>query len=126
MNPGLTKNYNSGAAVLARRFVKHGASDDAVIQAAASTDSIMGVSDDLGASAASESLDVYHSGIVEVDFGGTITRGQQITSDSAGKAVVAVDGDRAGGVAMVSGVSGDIGSVLLAPSTVSIPPVEAG
>jgi len=116
--PTLTKNFNSGAAVAPHRFVKHGSSDEAAIQAAGATDLIMGTSDELGAEASGESLDVHHTGVAYVEFGGTITRGQQVTSDANGKAVVAAAGNRTGGIAMTSGVSGDICPVLLAPGTV--------
>ena len=116
--PTLTKSFESGAAISPRRFVKFGSDDDSAVQASAATDSIIGVSDELGASAANERLDVHVGGIVEVEFGGAITRGQQVTSDTNGKAVVAADTNRMGGVAMVSGVAGDIGSVLLSPGTV--------
>lgn len=115
MNPDLTKNFISGAAISSRRFVKHGASDDIAIQAAATSDAIMGVSDELGALTANESLDVYHTGSVEIEYGAIIARGQLLTSDANGKAIVATSGNRIAGIAMVSGVPGDIGDVLLSP-----------
>jgi hypothetical protein len=113
--PGLTKNYTSDAAIAAHCFVKAGSADRYVAQAAASTDAIVGVSD-LGCTAAGDRLDVIHGGIALIEYGGTVTRGQALTSDANGKAVSAGEGDRVGGFAMISGVSGDLGEILLAPA----------
>lgn len=113
-NPGLIKTFVAGAAVAAYRIVKFGASDSAVLQAAASTDAPIGVTGILGA-ASGERVDVILSGVAEVEYGGTITRGALITADANGKAVAASAGNQIIGRAMVSGVSGDIGSVLLQP-----------
>jgi len=115
-NPGFIKTFTAGAAVAAYRIVKHGSSDTAVVQAAASTDSLLGVSTSL-AGALGERVDVVLSDSAEVEYGGTVTRGDWLTSDANGKAVTAAPaaGVNASviGRAMVSGVLGDIGSVLL-------------
>lgn len=119
MNPTLTKNYKAGAVVAPYRFVKPGADDDHVVQAAANSDAITGVSDTLGAEAAEDRMDVHQAGIVEVEFGGVVTRGGWVTSDAVGKAVASAPAAGAnhqvGGRALVSGVAGDIGRVLFAP-----------
>lgn len=120
-NPGLIKTFTAEAAVAAYRIVKHGASDTAVVQAAASTDSLLGVSvavpGDLG-----KRVDIVLSDTVEVEYGGTVTRGDWLTSDANGKAVTAAPaaGVNANviGRAMASGVVGDIGLVLLAPGRI--------
>lgn len=113
-NEGIAKTYYAGAAVAAHRIVKHGADELHAVQGAAATDKIIGVSD-LGADAAEESMDVFHSGIVLVVYGGTVAAGDLLTSDAGGKAVVAAPAatvsNRIVGVAMQAGVSGDIGSV---------------
>jgi hypothetical protein len=120
-NEGLAKTLIAGAAVAARRIVKFGSGDTAVVQAAAATDLSIGVSD-LGASSG-EYCDVIVDGIALVEYGGEVTRGQLLTADSNGKAIAAAPAAtataRAIGVAMVSGVSGDIGSVLIAHSAVT-------
>lgn len=51
-----------------------------------------------------------------VEFGGTVTAGQPVTSDATGKAVLAKKGDRIGGYAHVDAVSGDLAGVILALS----------
>lgn len=108
----LIKSYRSDAAVLAKRIVKAGAADGSIAQAAAATNAIMGVSDSLGASAAGQIMDVVVGGYANVIYGGTVTRGAPLTSDAAGKAIVAtVLGQRLIGFAAVAGVAGDEGTV---------------
>ncbi|MGD9599926.1 MAG: capsid cement protein [Steroidobacteraceae bacterium] len=118
-NEGLSKTLIAGAAVAARRIVKFGASDTAVLQAAAATDLSIGVAD-LGA-ASGEYCDVIVDGIALVEYGGNVTRGAKLTSDADGKAIAAAPAAGANaqviGIAMLSGVAGDIGSVRIAPST---------
>lgn len=118
-NPELFLSYTAGAAISANRFVKFGANDRTVVQAAAATDAIMGVSD--LAAASTETVDVCLSGVFPVVYGGTVTRGDLLTSDSTGRAIVAAPAagvnHRIGGVAMVSGVVGDLGSVRLSPGS---------
>ncbi len=119
-NEGLAKTLIAGAAVAARRIVKFGSADTAVVQAAAATDLSIGVAD-LGA-ASGEYCDVIIDGIALVEYGGNVTRGQLLTADADGKAIAAAPAGGANarviGVAMLSGVSGDIGSVRLAPGSV--------
>lgn len=117
-NEGLAKTLIAGAAVAARRIVKFGSGDTAVIQAAAATDLSIGVSD-LGAASA-EYCDVIIDGIALVEYGGNVTRGDKLTADADGKAVTAAPAAGVNaqiiGIAMLSGVSGDIGSARIAPS----------
>lgn len=114
-NEGLSKTLIAGAVVAARRIVKFGTSDTAVLQAAAATDLSIGVSDLGGASG--EPTDVIVDGIALVEYGGNVTRGQKLTADADGKAIAAAPAAGVNaqiiGVAMLSGVAGDIGSVLL-------------
>lgn len=118
-NPTLTKNYTSGAAVAAHRIVKWDSTDLTVIQSSAATDLSIGVSD-LGCTAAADDLDIHRSGIVPVEFGGNVTRGQRLVPDSNGKAVAAAPSSGSNvhviGIAEISGVAGDIGLMLIAPS----------
>lgn len=117
-NPGLIKAFKAGAAVAARRIVKFEPAGD-VVQAAAATDAVIGVSD-LGADAGGQTLDVILSDLAEVEYGGAVSFGSALTADADGKAVVA--NPAAGtnnwiiGQAMVDGVAGDIGLVHIAKS----------
>jgi hypothetical protein len=119
-NHEFNKGFVAGAAIAAKRIVKFGAADNAAIQAAAATDALMGVSD-LAASTG-EHVTVVMGGIAIVEYGGPVTRGGLLTADANGKAVAAApsagSNNRTIGVAMVSGVSGDLGSVLLQPGSV--------
>lgn len=108
----LTENFEAGAAVNPYRFVKPGAADGKAIQAAAVGDAIMGVSDSLGADAAGDRLDVHTEGVAQIELGGTVTRGDWLTSDADGKGVAAAPAagvnNSVGGRVRVSGVAGDI------------------
>lgn len=109
----LIKNFVSQAAIAPYRIVKFGTADSTVIQSANAADNSIGVANNLGASASGQRTDVVLAGIAEVEYGGNVTRGSFLTSNADGKAVAASTGNRAIGVAMVSGVSGDIGFVLI-------------
>lgn len=116
--PDLILSFIAAAAIAAHRIVVFGNDDSTVVTASAATDSLIGISD-LGADAAGDRLDIIMDDIAEVEYGGTITRGDPITSDANGKAITAtVAGSRIIGFAMVSGVTGDIGSINIAPSKI--------
>ncbi len=112
-NPRL-KQYTAETAVGANLIVKPGSTDDYVVQAAAATNLLMGISGNIAAGAG-ERIDIIKRGIADVIYGGTITRGDPITSDANGKAVTAAPATGANvriiGFAEVSGVSGDVGFV---------------
>lgn len=120
-NPGLTKSFTAEAAVSPYRIVKFGTGDDKVIQAAAVSDAMFGVANNLGGDIGKR-CDVIMEGTAEVEYGGTITRGQPLTSDANGKAAASAPAaginNRIIGFALVSGVAGDIGSVQLSPSQI--------
>jgi hypothetical protein len=119
-NAGLKKAFLAGAAIAANRLIKFGTDDRTMIPAAAAGDSIVGVSDEVGC-ASGERFDAVLTGIATVDFGGTITRGTLITSDSVGRAITATatagTNIRTCGIALASGVLGDKGPVLLIPGS---------
>ena len=104
--------YNAGAAVAARRFVKFGSSDKIVVQGAASTDALIGVSDPAGNVPSGERVDVIHVGLAEIDCAGTVNRGDLVMSNADGKAVVATAAAgvnvRTGGQALATGTNARI------------------
>jgi hypothetical protein len=123
-NQGLIKTFNAGASVNPSRFVKFDADDRTVIQAAAAGDLVIGVSDSNPngtAAATGERVDVVLTDVVSVTYGGNVTRGQLVISNASGQAIAATAAAgtnvRVAGVAMVSGVSGDLGAVLLSPGS---------
>jgi hypothetical protein len=117
MKPKLTENFTAGAAIAPYRICKPGAADGVALQAAAAADLSFGVSDSLGAASGGR-VDIHTMGVVEVEFGGVVARGAQVTADADGKAVTAAAGDRTVGIARVTAAAGDIGLVLLAQGTV--------
>lgn len=116
-NPLITKAYVAAAAIGAFRIVKVDATDDTVAQAAAAADLSIGIVEAV-APAAGERCDVVMAGLADVTLGGTVARGAMVTSDAQGRAVTATTGNRAIGVARVSGVVGDVVEVLIAPGVV--------
>lgn len=115
-NLGLVKNYVAETAVGKYLIVKFGAADGAVEVADDATDLLIGVSTDIDTDINGR-CDVARDGIAPVIYGGTVTRGTKLTTNAAAKAVAATDGDSVIGIAEVSGVANDIGSVLITPGT---------
>lgn len=119
--PGLITNHIAEAAIAAFRIVKFGATDGSALQAASVSNFSFGVSGKLPAATA-DRIDIIRTGIAEVEYGGVVTRGALLTSDADGKAIVAAPAggtnNRIIGIAEVSGVSGDIGSVALMPTQI--------
>lgn len=112
------KNYVAGGTINRYRIVKFGSSDGVVVQGAAATNALIGVVDIPVDSVASGSrVDVVHDDVALVEYGGTITRGDLLTSDSVGRAVTASPAtgvsNRIIGVALTSGVASDIPYVLI-------------
>lgn len=118
----LVKTYIASGAIAHRRQVKLGAADGVVIQAAAATDAIIGVTDHPGGVADGERVDVVLLGITDLEFGGTIARGAFVTSDASGRGVAAAPAtginNSVSARAHVSAVSGDIVPVLVIPGQI--------
>ena len=116
MNLLLSKSYVAGGAIGANCFVKFGADDNTVVAAAAATDAIIGVNDNI-VRVTGDRTDVIHVGIADVKLGGTVARGAEVTSDATGQGVAGASTNRIGGVALTSGVSGDIVPMLIQLAT---------
>ena len=77
------------------RLLRHGSEDGAVLQGAGTGAALVGVADgwltDSGAIsyASGDTVDVHRAGVVPVEYGGSVTRGDPLTSDANGKAVSA-------------------------------------
>ncbi len=115
---GLIKTFRFAVATAPYRFVKFGASDTEATPAVAATDAIIGATIELPVDAGQRG-DVALTGIADVTFGGPVGRGDPVTSDAQGRAIVAAPGAgtrvRIAGFAMASGVLGDIAPVHLQP-----------
>jgi hypothetical protein len=112
MNPELIKTYDAEAAIGANLFCKPGAADGGVLKAAANSDALFGVSSNIAVDSG-ERCDVIHCGIAFILLGGSVTRGDFLTSDSNGKGIALSVSGNFGAKALVSGVSGDIIPALL-------------
>lgn len=114
----LAKSYNAGGAINANSIVKAGANDYDVLQADGPTAAakLIGITTDIAAASA-ERVDVVVAGIADLKLGGTVARGDPITSDASGNGVSAAPGagvnNRIVGIALISGVSGDLIPVLI-------------
>lgn len=120
----MIRAYLAGAAVNPYRFVVQSA-DNTVIQASAVTSVIIGVSGDI-AVASGLMVDVSTLELTKIELGGTVTRGDMLTSDADGKGIelsstiLSAQSARCGAIALQSGVSGDIIDVCAVPQMVSM------
>lgn len=114
-SPILTKSFDTGAAITKRRIVKVSGSDNTVIHATAG-DIPIGVAAEVDVDSG-DLCDVHVAGVALVDCGGAVTRGLFVASDADGEAVNAGTGDSGIGVALETGVDGDVIPVLIAPFT---------
>lgn len=111
-NETLVKAYLAGAQIAPYLIVKWDTADLKVIVAAAATDKLVGISAPTITVPSGQRVDVVVDGIAQVTAGGSITRGDPLTSDANGKAVTAApaggSNNRLIGFAEVSAASGDI------------------
>lgn len=116
-NTPYSKSYVAGANVSPYRIVKPGGTAGTVVHGAAATDKLLGVLDIPAAVPSGQRCDVALNGEVEVELGGAVSEGDQVTSDTVGRAIVAAPAAgsnvRLVGMCTLGGVLGDIGRVLL-------------
>lgn len=111
-NQILKKSYIAGASGITPNSIVKFSASGTVVLAAATADLQIGVTDTFCNLNVGERLDVMHLGIADVKLGGTVARGNLVTSDANGNAVLLSSGISVG-IALESGVSGDIVPVLL-------------
>ena len=109
--------FTAGEALAAHRIVAMGDADAKVAYPAAETGPIIGVTDrpaELGAP-----VDVWVSGVVTVLYGAGIARGALLTANADGEAIATVTAThRIAGVALRTGVAGDLGLMLISQGVV--------
>lgn len=114
--PTLNKNYIAETAIKKCRIVAFGSSEGRVIHATSATEKSMGISMELDADLG-DRVDVTRAGIADVEYGGNVAAGDELTADAEGRAVVAAPGAgsnvRIVGIAEYDGVLGDIGAALI-------------
>lgn len=110
-------NYTADAATVASTIAKFGTADGHVVPAAAATDELIGVFDEVS-HASGDRCDVIRAGRTLITYGGAVTRGAWLTANASGQAVTAAPVAGANvsviGRAEVSGVAGDIVPIVLA------------
>lgn len=110
----MSKSAKCTAAIsTAFTIAKFGANNDTFDVASAPTNILLGIFQHT-TDAAGDDVRIMMNGISMCKLGGTVTRGDAITSDSAAKGVKAIANQSIVGYALASGVSGDIIPVLLA------------
>lgn len=119
MNPMLLKNFVAESIISPYRLVKMGSTNDKVTLATAATDMIVGVCNEVGP-ALGERCDIVVVGVAYIEAGAAIVRGNFVTSDATGRAVVPAPAagvnNRCIGVALESATAaGDIVGVSLSP-----------
>jgi hypothetical protein len=121
-NPDRIKNYIAESAIGQYRIGKFGSTDDMIVQANAASDSLIGVCCQPGGAAIGDRADMVLTGATEVEYGGSVARGDRLTTDASGRAVTASPStgviNNIIGLAMESGIAGTIGSVLFAQSQI--------
>jgi hypothetical protein len=115
----LQKGYTAGGAISARRIVKMGAADGAVVVATDGSAPLIGIQSELDVASGERASVAMVGNIEEVVYGGNVARGDELTADAQGRAVKATPAAGANayciGFAEVSGVSGDIGTAIISP-----------
>lgn len=120
-NPGaFIKSYTAEAAVPGRRIVKFGSAAGAIVAAAAATDALIGITDQLDAAQAMVA-DVIMSGSAELKMSGTGAAGDPVTANASGLGVEASAGagNVAIGYALSAWADGDIIDVAIARHSVT-------
>jgi hypothetical protein len=124
-NHVLTKAFTAAGTIDQYTIVKFDSSDTTVVEAGVD-DSLLGVVYIPGVSGtqkvSGDRLEVVLIGVAEVKAGGSITRGDLVTSDASGQAIAAAPAEGINkqviGKALASAVSGDVFPILLAPQQI--------
>lgn len=115
----LQKGYTATTAIPAHRLMKFGAADGTVVPATDGSAFLVGVQAELDCDVGDRASASMVGNIEDVTFGGNVARGDPLTSDAQGRAIKAVPAAGANvfciGFAEVSGVVGDIGTVIVSP-----------
>lgn len=101
----------AGADLSARRYRFGKMSSSDVVACSVAGERADGVIDGIP-NAAGKPLDFRIDRIMPIEYGGTVTKGDALTTDSVGRAVTAVAGQYVNGIALESGTVGMIGSML--------------
>lgn len=113
-NDTFIKTLSAPVAVDPYTLVTFAAGLNTVQAASAVTDVLIGITTSIGTQENGR-CDVILGGVSEVRIGGTVTKGDVLTTDASGHAVVAtLTTDRVIGIAFADAVVGDIAPILVA------------
>lgn len=113
--PLLKVNRTAEGAISPHRIVAAGSGELLDKQATADSDALLGVCGQIGATDGGR-VDVIVAGIASVEYGGDVSRGDPLTSDALGRAIVATTTDqRVVGFAWEDGDVDTIGSMIVVP-----------
>lgn len=117
--PGLITPFRA-LGVIGKYLIAAATTDDGEASQAADGDAmLLGTTTDIP-TADGAIVDVVRNGLASVTYGGAVARGAPLTADASGRAIAVALPAAAGtyivGYAEVSGVLGDIGSVMVAPA----------
>jgi hypothetical protein len=124
-NPGIVKSFLGSGAISANLIVKFGADDNTVSPAAAATDLLLGITNEIALVALDvtngNTVDVTLSGVEQLKLGAAaVVRGQKLTSNASGQGITAAPAAGSNvqviGIALKSGNAGDVIPVLIMPS----------
>lgn len=111
MTPVQIKSFTATAVAIAPYLIVTAVVGGKVELANAATDLLLGTTDALGVDA-DQVIDITTVGVSEVTLGGAVAFGDKLTSDAAGKAVVAAGSAGVDkhtiGTAMAAGVANDV------------------
>lgn len=99
--------YTAETDIEGRRLLTFGANEGDVKVTTAATDPVIGVSQYIGAVQGTV-IDVNIDNHGEVQLGGTVSRGDELTAGTDGKAVKAAAGNKIFGMALQDGVADDV------------------
>ena len=109
----LIKTFHAPMPVAGYRIVTFAAGANAVAAAGAVTDPLLGVTTSIG-SQDNGRCDVIVAGVSEVRFGAAVGKGDVLTTDASGRAVLATQvTDRVVGIALADAVADDIAPLLI-------------
>ena len=118
----LQKGYTATSAIGARRLMKFGATDGTVVIATAAADRVIGIQSEIDCAIGERASAAMVGCIEELVAGGTIARGDSVVAGAAGAGFAAAPGAGVNvfaiGMAEISGVAGDIITVIIAPHAV--------
>jgi len=100
------------------RFVKADATEDQIVEITGASDVVTGIRALAGTAGDRVEVTLPGGGIRKITYGDTIADGDQVTTDSSGRAIPATAGTYVWGTTKMAGVVGDVGRILFLPQGV--------